>query len=300
MVADELEPGGLLGVEGVAGVGAEDPVAVVAAHGVGEGRELLVEAAGAAEEGDEGRQFREGPGVGGDGVEAGVGIPHAEGREARSVLLERGEHVLDLGEGDQRAALRLGVVDREGVEPVAVLAAEGRKILGEGGGAGLGIGIPLGADEFVLRVVVDGLQVGGAGLDDGGDDGAGERGAGGGDELLLGLFAVGVAGIGAGRLAGEREGLLLDGLAVMAWKRAFTTWPTVVPPIFWARVCCCSGVSWRSMRARRPAREETVSASVAPMTTSMARSLNGTVGRVMGGRLAVLRDLVTPMASTMT
>ncbi len=55
------------------------------------------------------------------------------------------------------------------------------------------------------------------------------------------------------------------------------------------------------MRARRPAREVTVSASVAhPITTSMARSLNGTEGLVMSGRLAVLSDLVTPMASTMT
>ena len=39
---------------------------------------------------------------------------------------------------------------------------------------------------------------------------------------------------------------------------------------------------------------------VAPIITPMARSLSGTVGLVISGWLAVLSDLVTPMASTMT
>ena len=135
VVADELEPGGLGRREGISGVFAHDPVAVVAAHGVGEGREFLVDAAGAAEEGDEGGQFGERAGVGGDFVEAGVGIPDAEGREARSVLAEGGEHVFDLGEGDFLPTLGLREINGEGGELVAVIAAEALEILGEGGGA---------------------------------------------------------------------------------------------------------------------------------------------------------------------
>ena len=117
-------------------------------------------------------------------------------------------------ERDFLAALRLLIEDGEGVEPVLMLAAESFEFGNEGGGALAGIGIPLGADEGVLGIEVDGLEIGGAGLDDEFHGGAGERRGGGGDELLLGLFPGEVAGFGAGLLAGEFEGLLLDGLAV--------------------------------------------------------------------------------------
>ena len=86
-------------------------------------------------------------------------------------------------EGDLFAALRLRVVNRERVELVAVVAAEGFEVADEGFRAGAGVFVPLRAGQRILRVVVDRLHVGCAGFDDGGDDGAGERGAGGGDEF---------------------------------------------------------------------------------------------------------------------
>ena len=55
-----------------------------------------------------------------------------------------------------------------------------------------------------------------------------------------------------------------------------------------------------SNRARRPASDETVSLSLAPIITPIAKSLNDTLGLVIRGWLAVLTDLVTPIASTIT
>ena len=166
VVADELEEGGLGFVEGLASVLLENPVAVVTADGGVEGREGFINAAGAANEGDQRGQLGERLGIFRQGIEPGVGFPNAERREARGCLLEGGEYAFDLVEGDLLTALRLLIEDGEGVEPVLMLAAESFELGDEGGGALAGIGIPLGADEGVLGVEVDGLEIGGAGLDD--------------------------------------------------------------------------------------------------------------------------------------
>jgi hypothetical protein len=55
----------------------------------------------------------------------------------------------------------------------------------------------------VPGVEVDGLEIGGAGLDDGFHGGSGERCGGDGEELLLGLFAGEVASARAGLRAGN-------------------------------------------------------------------------------------------------
>lgn len=166
VVADHFQEGGLGGGEGLAGVLFEDPVAVVAADGGVEGCEGGIEAAGAADEGDEGGQLGERLGVFRQGIELGVGFPDAERGEARGLLLEGGEHALDLVERDFLAALRLLIEKGEGVEPVLMLAAEGFELGNEGGGALAGVGIPLRADQGVLGIEVDGLEVGGAGRPD--------------------------------------------------------------------------------------------------------------------------------------
>ena len=211
------------------------------------------------------------------------------------------EFIALLGEGDFLAALGLLVEEGEGIELVLVVFAKGLELGDEGGGAFAGIGVPLGADELVEGVLVDGLEVRGAGLDDEVDDGSGERFRGSGDEFVAGLAAraksPGSVPSFCPVISRARCSMASP---LMEWKRSFVSWFSEVPPNFSAMASFCSGLSMRSMRARRPAREETVSASVAPMTTSMAMSLNGTEGLVMGGRLAVFRDFVTPMASTIT
>jgi hypothetical protein len=136
-------------------------------------------------------------------------------------LFEDGEHALDLGEGDFLATLGLLVEERDGIEPVLMLEAEGFEVGDEGRRALAGVGIPPGTDELVLGGDVDGLEIGGAGLDDVFHSGTGEWSGGGGDKLLLGLFAGEVAGVGAGLLAGEFEGFLLDGLAVDGVEKIF-------------------------------------------------------------------------------
>lgn len=220
VVADELEPGGLGVGEGLAGVLLENPVAVVAAHGFGEGGQFPIDAAGAADEGDEGGEFADGRGRGGQAVEPGVGVPDVERGKLRGVGLEQVEHFLDLREGEFLASPGLVVVDGQRDELVLVIAQPALEILLVLRRIG-GAGVPAGAEQHVDGVVVDGLQVLFAGLDDVGDERAGERLDGGGDELLLGLFTGAVAGVGARGLAGEFEGALFDGLAVDGGEEVF-------------------------------------------------------------------------------
>jgi hypothetical protein len=93
----------------------------------------------------------------------------------------------------------------------------------EGGGALADVGIPLGADEGVLGIEVDGLEIGGAGLDDEFHGGPGERRGCCGDELLLGFFPGEVAGFGAGLLAGEFEGFLPMASPSIEWESFLTS-----------------------------------------------------------------------------
>lgn len=94
MVADEFDPRELVRGHRLAGVLAHDPVAVVAADGVGDGREFLVDAAGAADEGDQRGEFADRGGVavpacraGREFVEAGVGLPDVERGEVGALVL---------------------------------------------------------------------------------------------------------------------------------------------------------------------------------------------------------------------
>jgi len=221
VVADHLQPSGLGFIKRLAGILAENPVAVVAADGGVEGREGFIEAGGAADEGDEGSQLGERAGVFRQGIEAGVSFPDAERCEFGRVDLNGGEDFLDLGEGHFLAALGLLVVDREGGELILVLFQKGGEVGSHDVGVFAGISIPLGAKQDIERVVVDGLEIGGAGLDDEIDGGSGERLGGGCDEFLLGSLAGKGAGFGAFLLAVEFEGFFLNGIAVNGGEEVF-------------------------------------------------------------------------------
>ena len=73
-----------------------------------------------------------------------------------------------------------------------------------------------------------------------------------------------------------------------------------MPPAFSIMRARSLSLSCLSNRARRPASDETVSLSLAPNMTLIAKSLSDTLGLVIKGWLAVLTDLVTPIASTIT
>lgn len=221
MVADELEPVVLGFGEGVcfAGVLLQNPVAEVAAHRFGEGSEGFIESGDAADEGDEGGELADGSGAVGEFVEGGVGLPNLERGEVGGFGLEGGEHFVDLGEGEFLSALGLLVKDGEGGELVFVLGEEGLEVLWS-----LGVssgGVPTGSEEDVDGGGVDGLQVGLAGLHEVGDGGSGEGRDRFGDELLLGLFAGGVAGVGVGGQSGVGEGERFDGVAVDGLEEVF-------------------------------------------------------------------------------
>lgn len=78
----------------LAGVLAQDPAVVVAADGVGEGRELGGDAAGAADEGDQGGEFAERSGVAIQPGKAGLGLPEVPNAVWTRIALSssRGPH----------------------------------------------------------------------------------------------------------------------------------------------------------------------------------------------------------------
>ena len=181
VIADEFEPGDLCGLEGLTGVLAENPVAVVTANGVGEGGELFVDAAGAADEGDKGSEFADRGGLGIESVKGGVGLPDLERGEVRGLGFQVIEDFRDLGKGDFLTALGLVVVNGEGGQFVLVVAEVGLEVLLvlRGGGC---CRVPACAEEDVDGVGIDGLEVFLTGLDNVGDEGAGKRDFGFGDE----------------------------------------------------------------------------------------------------------------------
>ena len=89
--------------------------------------------------------------------------------------------------------------------------------------------------------------------------------------------------------------------ALMAWNRSLTNCGNGMPPVISVICCCCSSSSCLFKRARRAANELMLSLSNAPpKTTAFPKSEKLTERLVSNCWLAVLSDLVTPMASTIT
>jgi len=120
------------------------------------------------------------------------------------------------------------------------------------------------------------------------------------DEELLRFLTVGVARVRALGLSREFDRLLLNCVGVDGVEKLVTIVVRANTTGLLGDAGVISGLQLL-VKTERPAGERADGVGVVRAHHhAMARSFSGTVGLVMRGELAVLSDLVTPMASTMT
>ena len=158
MVADHAQPRHLLRRElrARSGVTVQHPSLEVSPHPVRMPRQGVVQAAHAPDQGDQGRQFADRlPAL--VVVKMAVRPPDEQRGKARAVPAQLGQHVLDHGQRHRRTPRRLGEVDRQRLDRIPVLLKVALEVLRYPLGVLRHVAGPLGAQEGVQVVVVDGL-----------------------------------------------------------------------------------------------------------------------------------------------